>query len=85
MRRRLVIIQVVTGVLVAIGAVSTVLIGLAINDIYSKLDNNTVRLCVVEVTQWKALEALARREQLPVIIPRPLPALPHPCNAKPGG
>ena len=67
--------------LAALGVLSVVSIGWAINDIYSKLDNGTLRLCVVEARQWDAMELLAAHDH--VTLP-PRPVLPRSCNAAPG-
>jgi hypothetical protein len=77
------LIQIAVGFLMAVGLVSTVLIGLAINDIYNKLDNTTKRLCAVEIKQQEALNELGGRVHPPFTVPA-LPQLPHPCSAKPG-
>jgi len=73
-------------ILAVIGAFFTVAVGLAINDIYNKLDNTTVRLCLVEGWQKESVMIIA--EQTHVTLPKfptGLPAVPKPCTAKPDG
>ena len=80
------ILQIAVIVLAVLGIASVVVIGLAINDIYGKLNNVTVRLCLVENWQQDSLRIIALHTH--VKLPTPpanLPSLPKPCTAKPDG
>jgi len=72
-------------VLALIGMLSVVSIGLAINDIYNKLDNTTLRLCLVEGWQRVSVQIIARQAGVKIpAFPHPLPPVPKPCTARPG-
>ena len=81
LNRQIRLMQVLVVILAAIGITATVFIGIAINDIYNKLDNATIRLCIVEVRQWAALRDVAMRAH--VKPPAPIP-ISHSCRALPG-
>jgi len=79
------VIQVAVIVLAAIGIACVATIGLAINDIYNKLDNVTIRLCIVENWQRDSLQAIAAYNHVRLPAFPAVPFLPKPCRAKPDG
>jgi hypothetical protein len=66
-----------------LGALFTLAVGWAIQDIYTNLDATTIRLCAVEARQWEAVTTLGQRVT-PEYTPPLLPPLPRQCRAKPG-
>jgi len=83
--RKLRLVQAAVIILALIGAASTLLVGLAIQDIYAKLDDTFLRLCVTEIRQWQATEAVAGRLNPPATLP-PRPVIPitaRQCTARP--
>jgi hypothetical protein len=79
--RQLRAVQAGVAALTLIGVLSIAAIGWAIHDIYGKLDNATIRLCVAEYRQWEALAEFDQHIGHPP--PRP-PLAPRQCRAAPG-
>jgi len=75
-------LQAATLILALMAAASVTLIGLAINDIYDKLDHATIRLCVVEARVRNLDEAVGGQRAGVLVPQRPPPE--RECRAKPG-
>ena len=80
--RRLRLIQAAVIFLVLVGGASVGLIGAAIQDIYGKLDNAVIRLCVVELRVRNLSEAIGGQQSGLMVPQRPPPQ--RECRAKPG-